>query len=205
VEKEAYNPRFGNFFHADWYRSLYQSKKKYVIHMQWTDWDFIQKEENNCLAFVEVIVVCEHHRIKDVMELKYDWNDEVILQFYSTMYLDEKSSKLFWMTKDEIYSVSLVRCAAILGLQDHTCYPKRLCDDCVMELNQMRFMYEKDEYKLSKVEYFKPFFVLHWLLRKTLSPREGDSSRVPQYERNILHAISEKERFNVFDFIFQEI
>jgi hypothetical protein len=79
VEKEAYNPRFGNFFHADWYRSLYQSKKKYVIHMQWIDWDFIQKEKNNCLAFVEVIVVGEHHWIKDVMELKYDWNDEVIL------------------------------------------------------------------------------------------------------------------------------
>jgi hypothetical protein len=38
-----------------------------------------------------------------------------------------------------------------------------------------------------------------------LSPREGDSSRVPQYARNILHAISEEERFNVFDFIFQEI
>jgi hypothetical protein len=27
-----------------------------------------------------------------------------------------------------------------------------------MELNRMRFMYEKDEYKLSKVEGFKPFF-----------------------------------------------
>jgi hypothetical protein len=66
-------------------------------------------------------------------------------------------------------------------------------------------MYEKDEYKLSKVEGFNPFFMLLRLLQKALSPREGDSSRVPQYERNILHAISEKERFNVFDFIFQEI
>jgi hypothetical protein len=44
----------------------------------------------------------------------------------------------------------------------------------------MRFMYEKDEYKLSKVEGFKLFFfVLYQLLRKTLSPSEGDSSRVP--------------------------
>jgi hypothetical protein len=67
----------------------------------------------------------------------------------------------------------------------------------------MSFMYEKDYYKLSKVEGFKPFFVLHQLLRKTLPPREGDSSRVPQYERNILHAICEEERFNVFDFIFR--
>jgi hypothetical protein len=70
----------------------------------------------------------------------------------------------------------------------------------------MRFMYEKDKYKLSKVEGFKPFFlVLHRLLQKTLAPREADSSRVPQYERKILHAISEEEKFNVFDLIFQEI
>jgi hypothetical protein len=151
---------------------------------------------------LRVIAACEHHGIKDVMELKYDWNDEVILQFYSTLYLDEKSSKLFWMTEDEIYSVSLVRFAAILGLQDHTRYPKKLHDDCVMELNRMRLMYEKAEYKLSKVEGFKLFFVLHRLLWRTLSLREGDSSKVPQYERNILHAISEEEMFNVFDLIF---
>jgi hypothetical protein len=106
------------------------------------------------------------------------------------------------MTEDEIYSISLVRFAAILGLKDHTRYPKKLHDDRVIELNRIRFMYEKDDYKLSKIEGFKPFFVLHRLLWKTLSPREGDSSRVPQYERNILCTISEEERFNVFNFIF---
>jgi hypothetical protein len=148
----------------------------------------------------------EHHGIKDAMELKYDWNDEVILQFYSTLYLDKKSNTLFWMTEDEIYSVSLIRFTAILGIKDHTHYPKKLHVDHVMELNWMHFMYEKDEYKLSKLEGFKPFFlVLHRILQNTLSPREGDSSSVPQYERNILHAISEEGRFNVFNFIFQEI
>jgi fructose-1,6-bisphosphatase len=86
---------------------MYQSKKKHVVNMQWTNWDFIEMEKNNCPAFAKVIAVCEHQGIKNVMELKYDWNDEVILKFYSILYLDEKSSKLFWMTKDEIYSVSL--------------------------------------------------------------------------------------------------
>jgi hypothetical protein len=38
--------------------------------MQWTDWDFIQKEKNNCLAFAEVIAACEYHEIRDVIELK---------------------------------------------------------------------------------------------------------------------------------------
>jgi hypothetical protein len=157
VEKEAYDPRFWTFFHADWYCSVYQSKKKYVVNMQLTDCDFMQKEKNNCLALAEVMAAHEHHGIEDVMELKYDWNDEVILQFYSTLYLDKKSNKLFWMIEDEIYSVSFVRFAAILGLQDHKRYPKKLHDDRVMELNWMCFMYEKDEYKLSKVEGFKPF------------------------------------------------
>jgi hypothetical protein len=119
VEKEVYDPHFWTFFHADWYRSVYQSKKKPVVNMQWTDWDFIEMEKTNCSAFPEVIAACEHYGIKDVMELKSDWNDEVILQFYSTMYLDEKSNKLFWMTEVEIYSISLVRFATILGLQDH--------------------------------------------------------------------------------------
>jgi uncharacterized protein YdeI (YjbR/CyaY-like superfamily) len=151
VEKEVYDPCFWTFFLADWYRSVYQSKKKHVVNMQWTDWDFIQKEKNNCPVFAKVIAACEHHGIKDVMELKYDWNDDVILLFYSTLYLDEKSNELFWMTEDEIYSISLVRFAAILGLQDHTRYLK-------MELNQMCYMYEKDEYKLSKVEGFEPIF-----------------------------------------------
>jgi hypothetical protein len=145
-------------FHEDWYLSVYQSKKKHVVNMQWIDWDFIQKEKNNCPAFAEVIAACEHHGIKDVMELKYDRNDEVILQFYSTLYLDEKSNKLFWMTEDEIYFVSLVWFTAILGLQDDTRFPKKIHDDRMMELNRMRFMYEKDEYKLSKVEGFKLFF-----------------------------------------------
>jgi hypothetical protein len=28
VEKEEYDDHFGTFFHADWYHSVYQSKKK---------------------------------------------------------------------------------------------------------------------------------------------------------------------------------
>jgi hypothetical protein len=81
------------------------------------------------------------------------------------------------MIVDEIYSISLVRFAATLSLKDHTHYPKKLHDNCVMELNRMCFMYEKDEYKLSKVEGFKPFFGAPSTF--VVSPREGDSYRIP--------------------------
>jgi hypothetical protein len=54
-----------------------RAKKKLVVNMQWIVGDFIENGKNNCSTFTEVIIACEHHRIKDVMELKYDWNDEV--------------------------------------------------------------------------------------------------------------------------------
>jgi hypothetical protein len=57
VEKEAYDPHFWTFFYADWYHSVYQSKKS-VVNMQWTDWDFIEKEKNTCPTFAEVISTC---------------------------------------------------------------------------------------------------------------------------------------------------
>jgi hypothetical protein len=33
VEKKEYDAQFWTFFHAGWYRSLYQSKKKHVVNM----------------------------------------------------------------------------------------------------------------------------------------------------------------------------
>jgi hypothetical protein len=47
--------------------------------MQWTNWAFIKTEKNTFLSFAEVIATCECHEIKDIMQLKYDCNDEVIL------------------------------------------------------------------------------------------------------------------------------
>jgi hypothetical protein len=44
--------------------------------------------------------------------------------------------------------------------------------------------------------------VFHRLVWKTLAPREGDSSRVPQYERNFMQYIRGNEQFNAFDLIF---
>jgi hypothetical protein len=77
------------------------------------------------------------------------------------------------MTEDEIYSISFIRFAAILGLLDHTHYPNKLHDDRMMELNRMRFMYEKDEYKLSKFEGFKPFFCAPSAFAKDFVSKRG--------------------------------
>jgi hypothetical protein len=67
-------------------------------------------------------------------------------------------------------------------------------------------MYECPDFNAPTITNFKPeVVVVHKVIKKTLAPREGDSSRVPQFERNLLKAISERTKFNAFDFIIQEM
>jgi hypothetical protein len=34
----------------------------------------------------------------EMMSFKYDWNEEIICQFYDTFYFDAARQKLMWMT-----------------------------------------------------------------------------------------------------------
>jgi hypothetical protein len=47
--------------------------------------------------------------------------------------------------------------------------------------------------------------VLHRMRRRTLAPRNGDSVTILAYERNLLDALMKFERFDVFDYIVDEI
>jgi hypothetical protein len=57
-----------------------------------------------------------------------------------------------------------------------------------------------------KVEGLLPhFLVLHRMMRKTLAPRTGYSEAILAYERNLLDALMKPMRFNVFEYIVEEI
>jgi hypothetical protein len=140
------------------------------------------------------------------MTFRYDWNEEVILQFYSTFFFHKNSTDITWMTNSTKYSISIGRFASILGLGASTKHPLNLHDRNVLGLNEMAPMYETSNFQAPTITNFKPeLIVLHQVFRKTLAHREGDSSRVRQFERNLLKAITEKTKFNAFDFILQEI
>jgi hypothetical protein len=49
------------------------------------------------------------------------------------------------------------------------------------------------------------FLVLHRMMRRTLAPRIGYSEVIPTYERNLLDALMKPVRFDVFEYIMNEI
>jgi hypothetical protein len=61
-------------------------------------------------------------------------------------------------------------------------------------------------FRAPRIEGILPHLVvLHRMTRRTLAPRIGDSDAIPTYERNLLDALMRFERFDVSDYIVDEI
>jgi hypothetical protein len=103
--------------------------------------------------------------------------------------------------------VKLAQFARILGLPSQLDIPKKLNSGKVMMPREMTPMYiSKSDFQAPKVdELLTHFLVLHEMMRKTLAPRIGYSEAVPTYERNLLDALMKPIRFDVFEYIMDEI
>jgi hypothetical protein len=112
-----------------------------------------------------------------------------------------------WMTNGRRFHVKLAQFAQILGLSSQLDIPKKLHSGWVMMAREMTPIYVQDGcFQPSKIEGLLPhFLVLHRMMRKILSPRIGYSEVIPAYERNLLDALMKPMRFNVFEYIVDEI
>jgi hypothetical protein len=111
------------------------------------------------------------------------------------------------MTNGRRFHVKLAQFAQILGLSSQLDIPKKLHSRRVMMPKEMTPMYIQDSgFQPPKVEGLLPhFLVLHQMMRKTLTPRIGYSEVVPANERNLLDTLMKPVRFDVFEYIVDEI
>jgi len=112
------------------------------------------------------------------------------------------------MTETVKYSITYSQFAALLKLGDNDADYDKLHDSEVLELQDLSFMYPRAERgNVGKVHGLYPYYsVLYRLFRKTLTPRDGNTSDITLYQRNLMAAMKPGARpFSVGDFIWQEI
>jgi hypothetical protein len=111
-----------------------------------------------------------------------------------------------WMTNGRRFNIKHTQFAEILGLSSHLEIPKKLHSGRVMALREMTPMYiPNSDFQAPKVDGILPhFLVLHWMMR-TLAPMIGYLEVISAYERNLLDALMKHERFDVFEYIVDEI
>jgi hypothetical protein len=105
-----------------------------------------------------------------------------------------------------MFNIKLIEFAELLGLSSQLDIPK-LHTKRVITPREMTPMYIPNSgFHTPKVDGILPhFLVLHWMMRRTLALRIGDSDGIPAYERNLLDALMKYEWFDVFDYIVDEI
>jgi hypothetical protein len=111
--------------------------------------------------------------ITDLLQFRYNYNQEIIYEFYSTLFYDKKERIFMWMTNGRRFHVKLSQFPQILGLSSQLDIPKKLHSEWVMILREMTPMYVQDGgFQPPKVEWLLSYFlVLHWMMRRTLAPR----------------------------------
>jgi hypothetical protein len=164
-------------------------------------------QNNNHPLFNEIIASCEHHKICDIMGFNYPWNDEMIMQFYATLYLPHRSNVIEWMTNGVRYSSTTKVFTQHLHLHTHFKHKQNLHDGDPLVSTQMKNFYLPGEAtNATTITGATPYVILlHQMLRVTLAPWISDASAIPSYERNLIDSIMKQESFNIFDYILQDI
>jgi phage terminase large subunit len=93
--------------------------------------------------FNKIKATCDELEMMKMMSFKYDWNEEIIYQFYATFYFDATGQKMMWMIAGQQYDCTVHHFAQMLWLEHQlTMEPEaRIHTYNVLKLEEMQFLY----------------------------------------------------------------
>jgi hypothetical protein len=160
--------------------------------------------------FNQVIAACESLHIKRIMGFHYDWNIEVIAQFYATLFFEEAGSvrAMHWMMEGEWYHITYDDFATQFSFGQADKNRSQIHLHNPLGKNEMKFIYVPgQEGNARTINGLYTFYsILNRLFRKTICPRDGDPTNISYYAKNLLANMRDgAPPFSVIDYIWEEI
>jgi hypothetical protein len=87
-KERGIDERFWTFFHQHWYRTMHYLKSSLVVKHQYVDIEYMRNKKH--MHFNRVLEACDLHEITKLLQFRQNWNQEVITEFYSTLFYDKK-------------------------------------------------------------------------------------------------------------------
>jgi hypothetical protein len=76
-----------------------------MVKHQFVHIDYMRNKKD--MYFNMILEACDFHEITNLLQFRHNWNQEVIVEFYSTLIFDKKERIFMWMTKGRRFSVKL--------------------------------------------------------------------------------------------------
>jgi hypothetical protein len=175
-------------FQQDLYETVIMKRRRIVSEAQWVDWHHMEEQQDP--IYNQVIAACERHHIKKLMGVHYDWNIEVIAQFYATLFIEEAKDvrAMHWMAEGEWYHITFDEFATRFSYGQAEKDRFRIHIHNLLEENEIKFMYATgQEGNVGTINGLYTFYsVLNRLFRKIIYPRDGDPTNISHYAKNLL-------------------
>jgi hypothetical protein len=162
--------------------------------------------------FDRVITACTAKYLREILAFKKDWNNEVIAQFYATVYLEGHGDtrKLHWMTDGQLYEVSYAQFARLLGFGRKDASRAMIHIALKLDTRRIKFMYPRSKQgSFGETTDMLPLYAyINRLFRRTMTPRKRDGTKISAYNNNILAVMASNANgfeFTVYNFIWEEI
>jgi hypothetical protein len=116
-------------------------RRRIVSEAQWVDWHHMEEQQDP--IYNQVITACDCHHIKKLMGVHYDWNIEVVAQFYATLFIEDAEDvrAVHWMAEGEWYHITFDEFPTqfSFGQADNDRF--RIHIHNPLEENEIKFMY----------------------------------------------------------------
>jgi hypothetical protein len=107
VNERGTDERFWTFFHQDWYQIVLYPKSSPVVKQQYVNIEYMRNKKD--MHFNMILKTCDLHGITDLLQFRHNWNQEIISEFYSTLFYDKKEKIFIWMTNGRRFHVKLAQ------------------------------------------------------------------------------------------------
>jgi hypothetical protein len=88
-------------------------KSSLVVKRLYVDIEYMRNKKD--MHFNRVLEACDLHEIITLLQFRHNWNQEVIAEFYSTLFYDKKEMIFMWMTNGRRFHVQLPALLRFLG------------------------------------------------------------------------------------------
>jgi hypothetical protein len=157
----------------------------------------------------------------EIMSFRCDWNEEVVAQFYATLFVEQDEQTIHWSIRGKRFRYNMAQFSILFGhAGDSTVYgggyivgrdnsKVDLHEGNEVEPSKMHFMYDRayGDIVYGQIKGLTPYYkMLNTLFRFTLTPRGGDSDKISSRAKNLLAQMApDRPKFAIMEFIWHEI
>ena len=207
--RTAVDYRFHTKEQQDFYETVLLDKKPIVCDMRWVDWTYIKDNEEYYPGVFDSFSACG---VADFVGQKLTkWNEELIMQFYSTAHF-YPDGRITWMSEGTRYHSTVEEWAKLINAPEEQADDLDIYAKKKMDHNSMSNMYKEipnealDTFKFGSVHYLLSGLpTINWILRHTLLPKSGDHKMIRGHAINLLHVFDVPQKFKVMSLIVETI